>query len=140
MCISIATVEDDWPKINKVQQMGLLQIYFADADHPAFAERAERMGSKFFNEDHANQILDFVNKHWDETEYFFAHCEAGQSRSPAVVAAIMKIKGYDESCYFKIKSPNAHVYRTILEVAHKRGEYGPTQEEDMPDVEKKFNE
>jgi len=139
-CISICTEKGDWPKVNKVQQFGLLQLHFADVDHPSFEERIERLGLQFFSEDHANEILDFVNLHWDNVELFFIHCEAGQSRSPAVAAAIMKIKGFDDSEWFKTKRPNAHVYRTILNAAHERGEFGPPKEEEMPEVEGKFNQ
>jgi predicted protein tyrosine phosphatase len=139
VCISIATHEGDWPKINKVQQLGHLQLHFADADHPVFKERMDRMGTPMFDKEHAAKILDFVNKHWDEAELFMFHCEAGMSRSPAIAAAIMKIKGLDDSVWFARKTPNAHVYRVLLETAHERGEYGPVEDKDMPDIEGKFN-
>jgi predicted protein tyrosine phosphatase len=138
-CISIATDEGDWPKINKVQQMGLLQMHFADADHPVWQERLDRMGIPMFNEEHATKILDFVNEHWDNVELFMFHCEAGMSRSPAIAAAIMKINGMDDSTWFKNRTPNSHVYRVLLNTAHERGEFGPVEEEKMPKPVGKFD-
>ena len=138
-CISIATEVGDWPKITGVKRLGHLPMAFADADDPVWIERIDRMGLEMFEEKHANRILDFVNKMWDQVDLFMVHCEAGQCRSPAIAAAITKIKGEDDSDYFRNKTPNALVYRVMLNTAFSRGEYGPVDENDIPDSTGEFN-
>jgi predicted protein tyrosine phosphatase len=136
--IQIGTGDGDWPKITGVNRLGLLQLNFADADHEAYRERAERMGSTLFEDSHAEQILQFVNEHWDKVDYFLIHCTAGQSRSPAVAAAIQKIKGGDDSIWFSTKIPNVRVYRKLLDAAYRLGELVEAPN-DLPSIEGKFN-
>jgi predicted protein tyrosine phosphatase len=138
-CISIATEVGDWPKITGVKRLGHLPMAFADADDQVWAERLESMQIEMFQEKHADQILDFVNDMWDQVDLFMVHCEAGQSRSPAVAAAIVKIRGQDDSDYFRNRTPNAFVYRVMLETAFSRGEYGPVDKNDIPDSTGEFN-
>lgn len=118
--ISIVT-EPVWPKLNKCQQQGLLQLSFADADCLTTEMLAQYPHLKLFNVSQANQILDFVQKYWDKIETLMIHCYAGSSRSPAVGAAIAKIYYQDDMQFFKQYSPNMLVYRTILETAFQRG-------------------
>lgn len=120
--IQIGTGHGDWPKITGVNRLGLLRLNFADADTENFRERAISLGSTLFDDEHAVQILDFVNEMWDKVDYFLIHCTAGWSRSPAVAAAITKIKGEDDSLWFSIKDPNMRVYRKLLDNAFERGE------------------
>jgi len=49
--------------------------------------------------------------------YLFVHCDAGLSRSPGVVAAILKRKTGDDSAIFNSKKymPNRRVYRSVLD-------------------------
>ena len=114
-CISIGSFDGDWPNITAVNRMGLLKLHFHDADEKA--EDAEVL--TLFSEAHADQILDFFNQHKD-VDYILVHCTAGRSRSPAVAAAITKILGGDDSVWFRIKTPNALVYRTLLNRAFDR--------------------
>lgn len=50
-------------------------------------------------------------------EDIFVACDAGESRSPAIVAGLLMIAGMDDNYIWKSKDyrPNVHVYRTILE-------------------------
>ena len=114
-CISIADHPDDMPRLNKVQRVDLLQLGFADADEKYYDDDI------LFTEEHAASILDFIDKVWDKVELIMVHCYAGQCRSPAVAAAINKIKFGNDEKYFKNHLPNMLVYRTILNVANKRG-------------------
>jgi predicted protein tyrosine phosphatase len=111
-CISIGSEPGDWPKINKCQQVDILQIAFADIDLP------RRTGHILFTEAHAQQIWDFVEKVWDQVDLLMVHCLAGQSRSPAVAAAIAKIKYNDDMMYFRLYTPNSLVYNTLLKVKY----------------------
>lgn len=119
-CISIGCEPGDWPKINKCQQIDLLQIAFADLDVRHQKELEEHKPDReliFFNENHAIKIWDFVEKNWDKVEILMVHCLAGASRSPAVAAAIALKKYGNDNLYFKIYTPNRLVYRTLLETA-----------------------
>ncbi len=122
-CISIVTERDTWPEINEANRVGLLQLAFADiAEAEGDEERA-------FNEDHAHRILDFVKEVWDRIDVLMTHCEEGNSRGPAVAAAISRIYLDEDRIYFlpHMYWPNRLVYRILLETASKRGECkGPT--------------
>ena len=116
-CISIGCEPGDWPKINKVQQVDLLQLAFADIEFNYPGE--DRI---VFSEDQATQILDFVEKNWDRVNLLMVHCQAGISRSAGTAAAIAKIKYDNDMAYYKPPFiPNKLVYRKILNVAHERG-------------------
>lgn len=82
-------------------------------------------GFDLFKDSQAAEILKFYEAHKDRAELIVAHCNAGMSRSPAVLAALQKIHTGDDSIWFKTKSPNSYVYSTILGVAHERGLYDP---------------
>jgi predicted protein tyrosine phosphatase len=112
-CISIGAESGDWPKINKVQQIDILQLAFYDTE--------SKTESNCFKEKHAEQILDFIDKVWDEAQLVMIHCLAGISRSPGVAASIAKIKYKNDDFYFNNYIPNTLVYKTILETANKRG-------------------
>jgi predicted protein tyrosine phosphatase len=116
-CISIATTEDQFIRIRKRRRRALLQIAFADV--------CESLpGYTLFDSDHAHDILDFVTLHWRRIDTLMIHCEAGLSRSPAVAAAIARLKLGDEAEFFEEPfMPNNYVYRTLLDVAAGRGDY-----------------
>lgn len=69
-------------------------------------------GLVLFGEDHAKQIIDFVDSHKD-VDTLIVHCYAGQSRSVAAGAYLMEYFGVDNSEIFKTHSPNMHIYETL---------------------------
>ena len=113
-CISIGTEPGDWPKLNQCQLVDLLQVSFFDLDRipQTYTGTAEIV---LFNEDHARQIWEFVDSVWDRVDLLLVHCLAGVSRSPAVAAAIAKVKYSNDSLYFHLYVPNYLVYRTMIE-------------------------
>ena len=113
-CISIGVEKGDWPKINKVQQIDILKLAFYDTEF-------KRDDVPYFTPEHAQEILDFLDKVWDKVDYIMVHCLAGMSRSPAVAAAIARIKYGQDQFYFDNYMPNQLVYRTILNVAKAPG-------------------
>ncbi len=116
-CISIATTPNEFVRIHKRNRRGLLQLAFADIEQPI-------PGYTLFNDDHAHDILDFVTGHWRKIETLMIHCEAGLSRSPAVAAAILRLKRRNaDEFYDDPYIPNPWVYRVLLEVAGGRGDY-----------------
>mgnify|MGYP001306606723 CR=1 FL=1 len=116
-CISIATTEDDFVKIHRRRRCGLLQIAFADMTQ-------QLPGLILFNSEHAHDILDFVTLQWPQIKLLMIHCEQGLSRSPAVAAAIARLKtGKGRRFFQEPYLPNGYVYRQLLEVAAGRGDY-----------------
>lgn len=121
-CISISTFQDDWPKISKVKQLRLLQIAFADFDLPSDSAANDRdtplmiqPNVPAFHWTHAHKVWDFVNECWEKVDLFMVHCEAGQSRSPAIAAAIAECKMNNKAPeLWRATTPNMHVYRTML--------------------------
>lgn len=116
-CISIATTEDDFVRIRRKHRRALLQIAFADMTQPL-------PGLILFDGDHAHDILDFVTLHWPHIEVLMIHCEQGLSRSPAVAAAIARLKTGRYRRFFQDPYlPNGYIYRRLLETAAGRADY-----------------
>lgn len=79
-----------------------------------------RPGMTLFDENHAKQIINFYVRYRGEVDLIVAHCNAGMSRSPAVLAALQKVHIGDDSIWFKTKTPNSLVYNGILSEAYER--------------------
>lgn len=94
-----------------------------DVQHFYFHDVDSNVSGDFtvFDEQLARRILNFFIAHRHKAKLVIAHCDAGQCRSPAVVAALQKITTGDDEIWFKTKRPNRLVYRTMLNHAHSRG-------------------
>jgi predicted protein tyrosine phosphatase len=68
----------------------------------------------FFDEKMGLEIVLFVRQHHAKAKRIIVHCDDGLSRSPAVVAALAKMLGQDDSRYHQDYNPNQRVYRLIL--------------------------
>jgi predicted protein tyrosine phosphatase len=119
-CISIVSEEGEWPDISGANRVDLLQLAFADATYPDPAGVLV-----LFSEQDAHRVLDFVKTVWNRIDLLMVHCEAGISRSPAIAAAVSRVYLGDDGPFtlHHLYEPNPLVYRTVLEVAVKRGEY-----------------
>ncbi len=116
-CISVANTEEDFARLHRRRRKVLLQLAFADIACPA-------PGYQLFRTSHAHDILDLVTHYWRRIRTLMVHCEAGLSRSPAVAAAIARLKFGDDSEFFaEPYTPNPLVYGTILETARRRGDF-----------------
>lgn len=95
---------------NKI--VDILRLEFNDTDK-------EDKYAGNINREQAEEIKNFVNKYVnnDSIELFIVHCEAGQSRSAGVAAAIMKYAYNDDTPIFnnRIYTPNMLCYRMVLE-------------------------
>jgi predicted protein tyrosine phosphatase len=100
--------------------VGLLALEFDDCDGPEDGKVV------YFNEYHAKAIWTFVEAVWGRAEALLIHCNLGSSRSPAVAAAIDKVKTGDDTKWFTTKSPNRFIFRTMLKVAIELGLWGKT--------------
>lgn len=111
--ISVATYSEDWPNLSEENRVGLLQLAFHDIDEAIY-------GYGLISEDQAFQVLEFVDQVWDKIETLLIHCEAGISRSPAIAAAISRIKIGHDGGYFNTHIPNRYVYRALLKMNENR--------------------
>lgn len=68
-----------------------------------------------FSPEDARRILAFFKLHRQDVETTVVQCEGGMSRSAGVAAALAKICGEDDTTFFRSKTPNMLVYRTLLQ-------------------------
>jgi len=88
---------------------GVLTLYFDDIV-------TEVDGAVLFDDDMADQIIDFIEKNKAEVDTLLVHCYAGQSRSRAVGAFAVDMLGGDNNKYFEEGTPNQYIY-DVLESA-----------------------
>lgn len=105
--------EGDFPKLSKENRLAICKVAFWDTDVVV-------RGQPRMTECQAEEILKFADEYWDKVETLLIHCDAGRSRSPAVAAALSRIKvGHDDG-YFNSHIPNRWVYGTLLKVNETR--------------------
>lgn len=89
---------------------GVLTLYFDDIV-------TEVDGAVLFDDDMADEIIDFIEENRAKADTLLIHCYAGQSRSKAVGAFAVEMLGGDNSKYFEEGNvPNMFVY-DVLESA-----------------------
>ena len=91
---------------------GALTLYVDDIER-------EVDGAVLFSDDHARQVIDFIEAHRD-AETLLVHCYAGQSRSRAVAAFAVKMLGGNNAPYLRGGVPNRHIYETLERVYAER--------------------
>lgn len=129
--ISISTPFSELPRpITNVDTLDVLRLRFHDLDRDPGQAFREVYGSPvLFNERMATLIKDMLER--CEPWGVIVHCEAGQSRSAAIAAALsMHYNGDDREfwgaqMYGRVFTPNAHVYRTMLNVMPPREDRQP---------------
>ena len=90
---------------------GVLNLYVDD-----IVKEVE--GAGLFYDEHANQIVSFVDKHKDIIDTLVVHCYAGQSRSVAVGKALSEL--YNVYCSnTEGKIPNEHIYSTMINTKYR---------------------
>ena len=105
----------------------LIRLGFHDLDRmPKKGSAAEEVFGPIvlFNKNMADEIIKITKN----VEIVIVHCDAGQSRSPAVAAALSKFYNGDDSIYFSSGSmyglprytPNMLVYKILLERLHEK--------------------
>lgn len=78
---------------------GILTLMFDDIV-------TEVEGVVLFDDEMADDIIDFIEKHKITVDTLLVHCYARQSRSRAVGAFAVEILGGDNSKYFEEGTPN----------------------------------
>lgn len=83
------------------------------------------------SEQQAKDIISFVKLYFGRVDYFIVQCEAGQSRSAGVAAALSRwIEGDDWQYFLDPKyTPNSYCYQMIMEAI-----YGPMCREVKDDL------
>lgn len=70
-------------------------------------------GAVLFDDDHAEQIIEFILSHRTQADTLLVHCYAGQSRSRAVAAFAAELLGQNSDGFFTTGSPNMHICNTL---------------------------
>lgn len=84
---------------------GVLTLHFDDIVR-------ETDGAVLFTDEMAEKIIAFVQAH-KQADTLLIHCYAGQSRSRAVGAFVVKMMGKDNAKYFTTGCPNQYVYDVL---------------------------
>ncbi len=110
----------------------LLQLKFNDVDNDVFIdenamdeEARKRVEAKYhmFNDSMAEAVAGFYRSIYDKAETMICQCEHGQSRSAAIVAAILEyrsrsgIRIFSDDNYY----PNKTVFRKTLKKLKEQG-------------------
>lgn len=88
---------------------GVLTLYFDDIV-------TEVDGAALFDDDMADQIIDFIKGKKAEVDTLLVHCYASLSKSRAVGAFAVEMLGGDNGKYFEDDVPNQYIY-DVLESA-----------------------
>ena len=88
---------------------GVLTLYFDDIV-------TEVDGAALFDDDMADQIIDFIEGKKAEVDTLLVHCYASLSKSRAVGAFAVEMLGGDNGKYFEDGVPNQYIY-DVLESA-----------------------
>lgn len=116
--VSITTVAHDQARLpTNGHTLEVLRLSFPDADGAVAPWREEDL----FSPSHANAVWDLVERHREAIEHLVVHCDAGQSRSQAVAAAISRALLGEDEAFFARSHPNRRVYSTLLQVFVDRG-------------------
>jgi len=127
LIISISTPGDEEAEVRLNEfTVDVLRLSFNDLDQePGPAFRKVYGEPVLFDEKLAVQIRDFVQANVGRSiKQIVVHCDAGQSRSPAVAAALAKkLNGSDDEFWEpsvmyaqRRYSPNRLVYRVLLDI------------------------
>ncbi len=73
-------------------------------------------GAVLFDDEMADQIIEFIEHYRSSVDTLLIHCYAGQSRSRAVGAFAVDMLGGNNSKYFEEGTPNQYIY-DVLETA-----------------------
>lgn len=80
----------------------------------------DSVGEKTFNKNHAQLILKFLNQLSPEIKTIYICTDRGESRGPAIAAALIRYFGYsDKNIWYNYKyHPDVSVYETLCKVCN----------------------
>lgn len=122
--IFITDPEREFPVlVNNNYRVGTCRVKFDDID--TNVDSINKRLPKYFDDQKANKIIDFVDKKltYNTVNAIICQCDAGISRSSAVAAALsLLLNGKrSDNWIFKYYRPNMLVYSTLLRVMLERG-------------------
>lgn len=119
--ISIYTPGDEIPiPVFNENTLSCISLCFNDLDRePSIGTQLAFGETILFNDDMAHWIVSFVNS-FSSIKTIIVHCDAGQSRSAGVAAAIAKFFNDNDDHFFNSRqyTPNRLVYRKVLQAFH----------------------
>ena len=122
--ISIGDFGTEFPPLEH-QPAHILRLEFdditlSDIDY----ESSGRYAFRLFSKEQANQIAEFVYRHWEDCGTLICQCHYGQSRSAAVAAAILEHFYHSGIDIFADEQerycPNVYVFRKTLRALRNR--------------------
>jgi predicted protein tyrosine phosphatase len=115
---------EEYGELDPKKYVGILPLIIDDIVPAMIGRDGEAYkGYSMFNEEHAKDIGDFLEKHWGNFEDIMIHCYAGASRSTAVGRAIgdhFQIPYNPEILERQEMGPNGHIHVTLLGYLRKR--------------------
>lgn len=103
------------PRFDEASLIGLLRLAFLDVEGPS---------GKCMSRGQAYEVTSFVRRMADiGMTHLAVHCNAGESRSAGIGAAVAYLLGLDDKGFFETVSlsPNMWCYRQVLSVARTQG-------------------
>lgn len=91
VCISITNPGSEPCQLDTPGYRRILRVSYDDTEHIRYVP-----GGRVFNEEDALQLAAFIKENWGSN--FLVHCEAGVSRSGAVVEAILAYAALPCNC------------------------------------------
>ena len=91
----------------------VLHLHFADTDDETFPGAMSTTDAK--------AICKFIESLDEDVESIYVHCQAGQSRSAEVGAALVSIFGGSSTKFFHCLTPNMYVYWHVLKAWNASG-------------------
>lgn len=129
----------DFKIMDRLKELGcenFLSINFADLE-----EQIKDKDYVLFNEDHANRIINFINK-YSYADHLIIHCAAGVSRSGAVGVFACRYLKLDEHEFRKRNKcilPNMLILSTLTKVAGLNNDYVKFWEDYRLNLRDRFN-
>lgn len=122
--ISITDPEREFANlVDNPSRIGTCKVKFDDID--TNVDNINKRLPKYFDEEKAGKIIDFVDKKliYNTVNAIICQCDAGISRSSAVAGALSILLNGNKSdnWIFKYYRPNMLVYSTLLRVMLERG-------------------
>lgn len=119
-------------QIKTLQSKGmsdLLQLRFDDLDGEIFEKIIAKYKARgddidrekfiWFNDEHAESIIEFAERHKNDQGKIIVHCHAGVSRSSGVATALCEMYGIPAATIFN-DHPNIQPNRHILKIIYKQ--------------------
>jgi predicted protein tyrosine phosphatase len=119
--ISITTPDaPDARLADSANRMEVLRLQFHDVDRAPEPPVLSMDEVTLFSDEHAREIVHFVQTHREAVRLIVCQCDAGMSRSAGVAAALSRWLQDEDAPFFRYYLPNRLVYDAVLRAAQAR--------------------